>query len=196
MVEEINFLELACLLKITPNTVLEKFGSAINASIFDASNIAGSLKQNNLIDFTAYYPGPNEIVVTETGKKLMAEADAKTTEPFDKLDEAILGQLSGGKRIPLDLQNTLNLRPKDLALRIYKLNKQGFLIYELKSGGVDILLTENGFLKANASQGATKPQQKAAAMIQHAQQAQQQVQRGGAHGRNKPRAYRGREQGD
>ena len=150
MAEEVNFLELAALLKVTPNTVLERFGSSINASIFDASNIAGSLKQKGLIDFTAYYPGPNEIVVTEGGKMLIAEAEAKSAQPFDQLDEAILSQLSGGKRIPKDLQNSLNLRPKDLALRLYKLSKQGFMIYELKSGGIDLLLTETGFLKVGA----------------------------------------------
>ncbi len=150
MAEEVNFLELAALLKVTPNTVLERFGSSINASIFDASNIAGSLKQKGLIDFTAYYPGPNEIVVTEGGKTLIAEAEAKSAQPFDQLDEAILSQLSGGKRIPKDLQNSLNLRPKDLALRLYKLSKQGFMIYELKSGGIDLLLTETGFLKVGA----------------------------------------------
>lgn len=157
MAEEINFLELACLLKVTPNTVLERFGSAINASIFDASNIAGSLKQHGLIDFTAYYPGPNEIVVTDAGKKLIAEADAKSTEAYDKLDDAVLAQLSNGKRIPVELQNTLNIRPKDLALRLYKLSKQGYMIYELKSGGVDLLLTETGFLKVGTQPVIQKP---------------------------------------
>jgi hypothetical protein len=157
MPEEINFLQLACLLKVTQNTILERFGSSINASIFDASNIAGTLKQNGLIDFTAYYPGPNEIMVTDVGKALIAEAEAKSTEPFDKLDEAVLSQLSGGKRIPVELQNTLNLRPRDLALRLYKLNKQGYIIYNLKSGGVDLLLTESGFLKVNAMAPMQQP---------------------------------------
>ncbi len=169
MPEEINFLQLACLLKVTQNTILERFGSSINASIFDASNIAGTLKQNGLIDFTAYYPGPNEIMVTDVGKALIAEAEAKSAEPFDKLDEAVLSQLSGGKRIPVELQNTLNLRPRDLALRLYKLNKQGYIIYNLKSGGVDLLLTESGFLKVNA----TAPMQKPAPQAQMQQPAMQ-----------------------
>ena len=50
--------------------------------------------------------------------------------------------MSGGKRLPVELQNTLNIRSKDLALHIYKLSKQGLLIYELKSGGADLSLTE------------------------------------------------------
>ena len=33
MVDEINFVDLACLMKITPDTTLEKLGSTINASI-------------------------------------------------------------------------------------------------------------------------------------------------------------------
>ena len=176
MAEEVNFLELACLLKVTQNTVLERFGSSINASIFDASNIAGTLKQHGLIDFTAYYPGPNEIVVTDAGKKLIAEADAKAGEPYDQLDEAILAQLSGGKRMPADLQNTLNLRPKDLALRLYKLNKQGYMIYELKSGGVDLLLTETGFLKAGTAPTIQKPRQHQQMQQEPAVPAQQPAQ--------------------
>ncbi len=180
MPEEINFLQLACLLKVNQNTILERFGSAINASIFDASNIAGTLKQNGLIDFTAYYPGPNEIMVTDVGKSLIAEADAKSGEPFDKLDEAVLAQLSGGKRIPVELQNTLNIRPRDLALRLYKLNKQGYLIYNLKSGGVDLLLTEAGFLKVNASQPIQKPAAPQAQMQQPVKQQAQGQQQGAA----------------
>ena len=58
MSDEINFMDLASLLSIGPDTTLERLGSAINASIFDASNMAGTLKQKGLIDFTASYPGP------------------------------------------------------------------------------------------------------------------------------------------
>jgi hypothetical protein len=179
MAEEINFLELACLLKVTNNTVLEKFGSAINSSIFDASNIAGTLKQNGLIDFTAYYPGPNEIVVTEEGKKLISEAETKSIEPFDKLDETILSQLSGGKKQPQEIQSEINIRPKDLALRLYKLNKQSYIIYELKSGTVDIMMTEAGFLKASTvsqKPAAAKPQPQAAAASAETQHSSPQMQ--------------------
>ena len=144
-------MDLACLLRIVPGTTLEKLGSAINSSIFDASNTAGSLKQKGLIDFTASYPGPNTVTITDAGKALIAEADSQITAPIDALDEAVLTQISGGKRIPIDLQNTLNIRPKDLAMRIYKLYKIGLLTYDLKSGGVDLLLTDQGFIKAKSS---------------------------------------------
>ena len=152
MPDEITFMDVASLLKITPNTPLEKLGSTLNASIFDASNVAGTLKQKGLIEFTANYPGPNSITITETGNNLIKEADAKATMPMDSLDESILAQLSGGKRLPVELQNTLNIRPRDLAMRLYKLDKQGLMIYELKNGGVELLLTEQGFLMAKGGQ--------------------------------------------
>ena len=170
MADEINFMDLASLLSIGPDTTLEKLGSAINASIFDASNMAGSLKQKGLIDFMASYPGPNTVTITDAGKALIAEADAKAASPHDDLDDALLMQISGGKRIPADLQNTLNIRPKDLALRIYKLYKQGNVTYDLKSGGVVILLTDSGFLKSKAA-GSAKPQTQPQAAVPPQQQA-------------------------
>jgi hypothetical protein len=151
MVDEITFLDLSVLMRILPNTPLEKLGGLINSSIFDASNIAGTLKQKSLIEFSANYPGPNAMNITETGNALIREANEHTNDPFDKLDEAILQQLSGGKRTPKDLQSTLNIRSKDLAFRIYKETKQGFVTYEIKNGNVEIMLTEKGFLKSNTN---------------------------------------------
>ncbi len=182
MADEINFMDLAVLLRITPNTPLEKLGGIMNSSIFDASNIAGSMKQKNLIEFTAYYPGPNSINITEQGKALISEADARSSEPFDELDSHILQHLSGGKRLPSELQSTLNVRPKDLALRLYKESKQGFMTYDIKNGGVELMLTEKGFLQAKngaaqkpaistaSSVGAVSSQQ----MVQQVAQQQQQ----------------------
>ncbi len=152
--ENINFVDLACILKITPGTLLEKFGGLINSSFFDAVNLAGTLKQKGLIDFSSNYPGPNEIVLTDAAKVLINEANSKAGEPFDQLDQSILNQLSGGKRVPVELGSALNLHDRDLALRLYKLYKQGYILYELKNGGVELTLTENGFLKANSAQNA------------------------------------------
>jgi hypothetical protein len=159
MVDEeiITFTDLACLFKITPETTLEKFGSTINASIYDAAQISGTLKQKGLIDFTAYYPGPNSMTITDAGKALKDEAEAKSAETLDNLDDEVLVQLSGGKRMPIELQSSLNIRPKDLALRIYKLSRQGLIGYELRNGNVELMLTEQGFLKAKASQTVTAP---------------------------------------
>ncbi len=157
--ESVNFLELACLFKITQDTTLERFGGMINASVFDAANITGGLKQKGLIDFTAYYPGPNSIVLTDAGKKLKEDAEAKGAEPLDNLDQEILEQMSGGKRYPTELQSTLNVRSRDMAFRIYKLFKQNYASYELKSGGVELMLTEQGFLLAKTQKQAAQPAQ-------------------------------------
>ncbi len=151
----LNFLDLACVLKITPDMTMEKLGSAINAGVFDAANIAGTLKIKGLINFAAQLPGSTNIELTDKCKALLDDANAKSAEPTDALDDEILRQLSGGKRIPIDLQNTLNINSKDLALRLYKLYKQNFISYELRNGNVDILLTESGFLKSKEP----KPQQ-------------------------------------
>ena len=168
-------------MKITSDITLEKFGSAINSSIFDASNIAGSLKQKELIDFTSMFPGPNAIAVTEKGKALLAEAEQKATSPFDSLDRNILNQLSKGKRNPEEIRDAISLNSKDLAMRLYKLSKQQQLTYEVKSGHVDILLTEQGFLKAAPQQSAAaqaiqqQGQQQAQPVRQAADQVQQQT---------------------
>ncbi|MDE1825201.1 MAG: hypothetical protein KGH61_00760 [Candidatus Micrarchaeota archaeon] len=150
--EDINFLDLACLLRIGPDTVMEKFGGLINTSFFDASTIAGTLKQKGLIEFTNNYPGPNGILISQLGKSLIAEAESKGNEPFDTLDSTILQQMSGGKRIPLELGNSLSIRSRDLAMRLYKLYKQNYIIYDLKNGSVELLLTEGGFLKIRSMQ--------------------------------------------
>jgi len=176
--DNINFLDVACLFKIAAETTLERFGSTINASVFDAANLTGTLKQKGLIDFTAYYPGPNSIILTEAGTKLKVDMDAKAADPLDTLDDEILRQMSGGKRYPLELQNTLNIRSRDLAFRIHKLCKQNLLSFELKNGNVELMLTEQGFLKAKTpSQPAQAPQPQPG---QAQPQAQQQAQAGQA----------------
>lgn len=146
-VEDINFLDVACLIRVGNGTVIEKFGSLINTSFFDASTIAGTLKQKGLVEFTSDFPGPNSMTVSQQGKALISEAESKSTEPTDQLDSAILTQLSGGKRLPIELSKSLNIRDRDLALRLYKLYKQNLIIYDVKNGGVELLLTEGGFLK-------------------------------------------------
>jgi predicted transcriptional regulator len=151
--DDFDFLDLACIIKIAPEAVLEKFGSQINTNFFDASNLAGTLKQKGLVNFTSTFPGPNTIIVTESGKQFIGEAESKSNLPFDPLDADILKQLAGGKRLSKELAPSLNIRPKDLALRIYKLNKQGDIIYELKNGTVELMLTEKGFLKVKEIQG-------------------------------------------
>ncbi|MGC8547379.1 MAG: hypothetical protein ACP5MC_00040 [Candidatus Micrarchaeia archaeon] len=182
---EINFLDVVCILRITPDMTEEKFSGAINASYFDAANLVGTLKQKGLIDINSGFPGPTSIVLTDSAKALLNDLNARSSEPLDVLDSEILRQLSGGKRLPMELQSTLNLVSKDLAYRLYKLYKQNLLTYELRNGNVELLLTEQGFLKANATSlqapAAAQPQQQvqqgvAGAQAQQATGPQQQSQ--------------------
>ncbi len=169
MVDEPNFIDLFALTKITPQTVVEKFGTSINSSFFDASNILGGLKIKGLIDFTTIFGGQNSVAITDLGHKLLDEASSKANMPLDHLDIAILVQLSGGKRSVNDLTNTLNITPKDMSMHLYKLMQQSFLSSEFRNGILNLMLSEKGFMQAKAglppvsapTAGSTGPQQPA-----------------------------------
>ncbi len=148
MSEEIDFIDLMSLKKIQPDTVVEKFGSLINSSFFDASNVLGTLKIKDLVDFTNVILGQNSITVTDVGKKLIEDADNKALEPIDQLDHALLVQLSSGKRSLIDISGALNIRPKDLAMHLYKLDSQEYITSNFRNGNLDLLLTEKGFTQS------------------------------------------------
>lgn len=176
MSDEPTFVDLYALTKITPDSVVERFGSSINSSFFDASNILGGLKIKKLIDFTTLFGNQNAITVTDEGKKLLDEADSRAAEPFDHLDLTILTQLSSGSRSPNDLSTSMNITPRDLAMHIYKMQTQGFLSAEFRNGNLGISLTEKGFLQAKSGMpglAATPMAQQAGAVDQAAQAAQQ-----------------------
>jgi hypothetical protein len=88
----------------------------------------------------------------------------------------ILNQLSGGKRMPMELSSSLNIRSRDLALRLYKLYKQGLVIYELKNGNAELLLTENGFLKVKSDTQIKTSQAGAVPPAQQTEQKEGQVE--------------------
>ena len=148
MADEPNFLDLVALSKITPDLVVEKFGGKINSSFFDGSNILGALRLKGLIDFTANFPGQSIITVTDQGKQLLKEAADKSTLAFDSIDLSILQQLQMGRRSYIDIGNAVNLRPKDLAMHIYKLSQQQYAVEEIKNGALDIMLSEKGLMQA------------------------------------------------
>jgi len=157
MADEVNFFDLMTLKRITPETIVEKFGGLINSSFFDASNILGTLKLKGLVDFTTTVPGQNAITITQIGSQLLKDADAKAAEQFDELDLTILNQLAGGKRSYQDLSSSLNIRPRDLAMHLYKMAQQQHLTAEFRNGNIDISLTEKGFIQAKS--GMPKPQE-------------------------------------
>ncbi|MCL5105898.1 MAG: hypothetical protein M1331_00670 [Candidatus Marsarchaeota archaeon] len=172
--DNINFMDLIALIKIKPDTPVEKFGAEINASFFDSSNILGGLRTKGLIDFSVNFPDQNKIQVTDAGKQLMQDAEQKSGAEFDLLDMEILRQLSGAKRDITDISGALNIRPVDLAFRLYKLLKGDYISYNFKNANIEIMLTETGFIKvksgiAQQSQGQI-PQ--APAAVQNAPQGQ------------------------
>ncbi len=140
-------MDLIVLTKINQNTSVEKFGSEINSSFFDASNILGSLKQKGLIDFTIIFSVQNKIILTDIGKKLIEDANKKALETLDSLDSEILKQLSVSKRNFIDISSTLNIRPLDIAMHLYKLLKQDNISYTIQNANIELLLTESGFIK-------------------------------------------------
>lgn len=157
MADEINFLDLVALTNITPGLVVEKFGGKINSSFFDGSNILGTLRLKGLVDFTANFPGQSVISITEAGKQLLAEAEERAKAPFDAVDFAIVTQLQGGKRSYVDIGGAVNLRPRDLAMHLYKMGRQQYIVYDIKNGNIDIMLTEKGLLQAKAGFQPAQP---------------------------------------
>jgi hypothetical protein len=166
MLDDISFIDLVALMRITSDTTVEKFGGLINSSFFDASNILGTLKQKGLVDFVTQFPSQSAITITEQGKQLIDEVQTKSTLPFDKLDIELLNSISAGKRSLADLAE-VNVTPKDTATHLYKLSTQQFLSYELRNGNVNLSLTEKGFLTVKEGQpkvdAATQPQAQGAA---------------------------------
>jgi hypothetical protein len=158
MGEDVDFVDLSALKKIQPDTMVEKFGSTINSSFFDASNVLGTLKIKGLVDFTSSIGGQNAITITDEGKKALEEADSRSMEPIDNLDSSILMQLSSGKKSVRELESALNLRPKDLSLRLYKLDEQQFVKADFRNGNLEIVLTEKGFMQAKTPVQQTKPE--------------------------------------
>ncbi len=176
MSDEPTFLDLYALTKITPDSVVERFGSSINSSFFDASNILGGLKIKKLIDFTTLFGNQNAITITDEGKRLLDEAGAKAAEPFDHLDLSVLTQLSSGSRSPNDLSTSMNITPRDLAMHIYKMQSQGFISAEFRNGNLSMSLTEKGFMQAKAGMpSAAAPMVQQAGAVDQAGQVAQQM---------------------
>src|SRR5271167_4142556 len=121
MLDNINFIDLVALMRLTPDSTVERFGGLINSSFFDASNILGSLKQKGLVDFITQFPSQSAITVTEQGKQLITEAQEKAATTVDKLDMEILSQISKGNKTLQDLSTVVNVTSKDLAMHLNKL---------------------------------------------------------------------------
>ncbi|MGC8649025.1 MAG: hypothetical protein ACP5UN_02300 [Candidatus Micrarchaeia archaeon] len=159
MSDEVNFFDLAALLKIKSDTTMEKFGGMLNSSYFDGANIAATLSQKKLINFNTSLPGQSMITLTDEGRQLIEEANSKAQAEFNHLDFAILVQIANNRKTPSEIGSAVNVRPKDLAIHLYKLAQQDFVSYEFRSGNVFIMLTEKGFSQVKTGMPKNSPSQ-------------------------------------
>lgn len=175
---QISFIELVALTRIKPESTVERFGSTINSSFFDASNILAGLKQKGLVDFVTAFPSQSTLKLTDLGSKTIAEAEGKAIEPVDALDMALLAQLSRGRRSLIDLGGAVNVAQRDLAMHLFKVSAQQYISYELVNGNMNMYLTEKGFIAVKGFEQAAAP----AAASPDAQQAAQAQHQNGSDG--------------
>ena len=157
---ELTFLDIVVLQRMEPDSVVERFGSKMNSSFFDTANILGGLKLKGYIDILSS-PGNSEIKITESGSKVLEEAEARSGEEVDALDNAITEYIAAGTRDVNALMGELNVRSSDLALHLYKLAKKNLIDYEVRSGKVELMLTEEGFKRVSPEKRASIKQAKA-----------------------------------
>jgi len=142
---ELTFLDLIILKKIDADSSVESFGSTINTSFFETANLLGTVKIKGYVDIESSIGGISKVTITDAGTGILVLAEKKAAEPVEPLDNALLHALAGGAKDPEALQSTLNIRSGDLAYHINKMIAQGFMDYDVRSGKVGLMLTEQGF---------------------------------------------------
>lgn len=142
---EVNYLDLIILAKLDADSTVEKFGSQINTSFFETANLMGTLKIKGLLDIQSSIGGRSPLILTGEGKDVLTQATARSQEPLDTLDQAILHALAGGVRLWPELMEAINIRSRDLAFHLYKLKAGDYIDHEVRSGKVSFSLTEKGF---------------------------------------------------
>ena len=153
---ELTFMDLVVLQRIGPDTTLERFGSKINSSYFDAANILGTIKLKGYVDIESAI-GASKVSVSDGGKAVLAMAEEKSQGEIDSLDRGILAAVSRGTKEVDRIGERLNVRSADLAYHIYKLVKNNYIDYDLRAGKVSVMLTESGFNNAGGAVGAEEP---------------------------------------
>lgn len=153
---DLEFSDLLILNRITDSTLVEKFGSVVNSSFFDAANRLGSLKIKGLIDYDTNSPGQNKVMITELGKKALTDANDASDKDIDELDEKLMDQLRVGNDSISLLEGSTNISSTTVAMHLYKLMHQGYIDASFKNGDVEISKTEklenykNKFGESNA----------------------------------------------
>jgi hypothetical protein len=152
---ELAFLDLVVLQRIGPDTTVERFGSKINSSYFDGANILGTMRLKGYVEIESAI-GASNVTVSESGKMILAMAEEKSKSEIDALDKGILSFISKGTREVDKLSERMNVRSGDLAYHLYKLVKNGYIDYDLRSGKVSVMLTESGFKNAGSAAGSVE----------------------------------------
>jgi len=147
-VEDLTFSDLAVLERIDETTVLEKFGTKINSSFFDAANMLGTLKQKGYVDLKSQSLGPTPVVLTDTGKGVLALSREKAAQELEQLDEVMLSLIANGLKDPKAIVDKLNMRSSDVAYHLQRLISQDFASYVFRSGRIELSLTDQGFKRA------------------------------------------------
>ncbi len=156
--KELTFLDLIVLQRIGPDTTLERFGSKINSSFFEAANILGTIKLKGYVDIDSAL-GASKVALSDAGKAVLATAEEKSAGEIDGLDKGILGAISKGMKDPEKIAERLNIRSGDLAFHLYKLVKTNHIDYDLRSGRVSLMLTESGFKDADRGEEEPAPEE-------------------------------------
>jgi len=162
---ELTFLDLVILKKMDANSSVENFGSTINTSFFETANLLGTVKIKGYVNIENSIGGMSKVTITDAGMGILALAEKKAADPIEPLDNALLHALAGGAKDPEALQAQLNIRSGDLAYHINKMAAQGFMDFEVRSGKVSLMLTEQGF---NSTGGVKVQGAPAAQMVAHA----------------------------
>ena len=154
--KELIFGDILILQRIDKDTVVERFGSRINASFFEAANLLGTLKLKGFVDIVSS-PGLSKVSITEEGKAVLEMAQRKAREVFDALDLSVLKAVAKGAKDATGVEEMLNIRSSDLAFRLNKLLVQGFIDYDMRRSRVSVALTAEGFKRAGAAEAPTAP---------------------------------------
>ncbi len=144
---EITYLDIVLLRKIArdPEPAIERFGSKINTSFFEAANMLGTLKVKGYVDLNPTIGGMSKITLNDDGRYVLSTCDDKAKEPLDPLDDAILRSLASGIRTIDTLALRLNVTDRDLAYHLSKLELTGFVSSEVSAAKLTVQLTEKGF---------------------------------------------------
>ncbi|HII53660.1 hypothetical protein COX84_01165 [Candidatus Micrarchaeota archaeon CG_4_10_14_0_2_um_filter_49_7] len=144
---EITYLDIVLLRKIArdPEPAIERFGSRINTSFFEAANMLGTLKVKGYVDLNPTIGGMSKITLNDDGRYVLSTCEDKAKEPLDLLDDAILRSLASGIRTIDTLALRLNVTDRDLAYHLSKLELTGFVSSEVSAGKLTVQLTEKGF---------------------------------------------------